>query len=237
MAGDGSFKAIKESISAALIDMTRSAGQIANEDLAFQRSLNPSCVPLLDQQSSRLLQLTHKLTRAATSGTDIVAPQIYDLDSVEDNWRGLVDVFDNLLEKADACLDEFTGVIKKLSPAQEESIRNALPPANEKKRNPGRDFRNRYIAKPQLLFADVPTNDEATPFKPLLHSKPHAITPLEKSLTLVPAEDGPSQYALQDGAASKRPSIQVMTLLTLLQGINILTNWKSYSTSIPLQLT
>ena len=36
-----------------------------------------------------------------------------------------MDVFDNLLEKADACLDEFTGVIRKLSPSQEEQIKNA----------------------------------------------------------------------------------------------------------------
>ena len=195
MAFDRSFKDIKDAISSALVDTTRTTGQIANEDLAFQRSSNPSIVPLLEQQSSRLLQLTRRLIRTATSGTDITAPQISDPESVEDKWMGFVDVFDNLLEKADACLDEYTGVVRKLSPAQEERMKNALPSANVKKR-PTKAFHRQYIPKPQLLFANVPTNDESAPFKPLLLSKPHAITPLEECLTLAPSKEGPLQYAI-----------------------------------------
>ena len=195
MAFDGSFKDVKDAISSALVDTTRTAGQIANEDLAFQRTSNPAIVPLLEQQSSRLLQLTRRLLQTATSGTDINAPKVSDLESVEDKWTGFVDVFDNLLEKADACLDEYTGVIRKLSPAQEEKMRNALPSANTKKR-PARAFGGQSIPKPQLLFANVPTNDESAPFKPLLLSKPHAITPLEDCLTLAPSEEGPLQYAI-----------------------------------------
>ena len=195
MAFDSSFKDIKDAISSALVDTIRTTGQIANEDLAFQRSSNPSIVPLLEQQSSRLLQLTRRLTRTATYGTDITAPQISDPESVEDKWMGFVDIFDNLLEKADACLDEYTGVVRKLSPAQEERMKNSLPSANVKKR-PIKAFRSQYIPKPQLLFANVPTNAESTPFKPLLLSKPHAITPLEECLTLAPSEEGPLQYAI-----------------------------------------
>ncbi len=195
MAFHGSFKGIKNAISSALVDTTRTVGQIANEDLAFQRSSNPSIVPLLEQQSSRLLQLTRRLTRTATSGTDITAPQISDPESVEDKWMGFVDVFDNLLEKADACLDEYTGAVKKLSPAQEERMKNALPSAHAKKKST-KAFRSQHIPKPQLLFTNVPTNDESTPFKPLLLSKPHAITPLEECLTLAPSEEGSLQYAI-----------------------------------------
>ena len=195
MAFDGSFKEVKDAISSALVDTIRTAGQIANEDLAFQRTSNPAIVPLLEQQSSRLLQLTRRLLRTATSGTDINAPQVSDPESVEDKWTGFVDVFDNLLEKADACLDEYTGVVRKLSPAQEERMKNALPSANAKKR-PTKAFRGQSIPKPQLLFSNVPTNDESAPFKPLLLSKPHAITPLEDSLTLAPSDEGPLQYAI-----------------------------------------
>ena len=195
MALDGSFKDVKDAISSALVDTTRTAGQIANEDLAFQRTSNPAIVPLLEQQSSRLLQLTRRLLRTATSGTDINAPQVSDPESVEDKWTGFVDVFDNLLEKADACLDEYTGVVRKLSPAEEERMRNALPSANAKKR-PTRAFGGQSIPKPQLLFANVPTNDESAPFRPLLLSKPHAVTPLEDCLTLAPSEEGPLRYAI-----------------------------------------
>ena len=195
MAFDGSFKDIKDAISSALVDTIRTTGQIANEDLAFQRSSNPSIVPLLEQQSSRLLQLARRLTQTAIYGTDINAPQISDPETVEDKWMGFVDVFDNLLEKADACLDEYTGVVRKLSPGQEERMKNALPSANVKKR-PIKAIRGQYIPKPQLLFANVPKNDESAPFKPLLLSKPHAITPLEECPTLAPSEEGPLQYAI-----------------------------------------
>ena len=195
MAFDRSFKDIKDAISSALVDTTRTTGQIANEDLAFQRSSNPSIVPLLEQQSSRLLHLTRRLIRTATSRTDITTPQISDPESIEDSWMGLVDVFDNLLEKADACLDEYTGVVRKLSPTQEERMKNALPSANVKKR-PTKAFHSQYIPKPQLLFANVPTNDQSAPFEPLLLSKPHAITSLEECFTLAPSKEGLLQYAI-----------------------------------------
>jgi exosome complex exonuclease RRP6 len=43
--------------------------------------------------------------------------------------------------------------------------------------------RNLDIPKPQRRFEHVPTNDEKAAFKPLLTSKPHAISPLEQSLS------------------------------------------------------
>ena len=195
MATENAFKDTKDGISSALIDTTRTAGKISNEDLAFHRSSNPSVISLLEQQNTRLLQLARRLTRTATSGTEVGAPQLFDVDSVEDNWKGIVDIFDNLLEKADACLDEYTGVIRRLSPTQEEKIKRAAPLAG--KQRPSQTYRTQNIAKPQLLFAKVPTNDDSTPFKPLLRSKPHAVTPLEESLTPVPSEDGSTQYALK----------------------------------------
>ncbi len=194
MTTNGQFKELKEGISSGLVDTTRTAGRIANEDLAFHRSTNPSVVPLLEQQSARLLQLARRLTWTATKGSEVSAPQISDADSVEDNWNGIVDVFDNLLEKADACLDEYTGVIRRLSPDREGEIKKASAPFG--KSRPDKAYRTQNIAKPQLLFEQVPTNDESTPFKPLLRSKPHAITPLEDCLTLVPSEDGSTRYAL-----------------------------------------
>ncbi len=187
-------KELRGGIYSALVDTARTAGQISNEDLAFFRSSNPTIVPFLEQQTLGLLQLARRLTETAISGTEIPAPQLEDLDSLEDNWDGIVDVFDNLLEKADACLDEYTGAVRKLSYSQEEQIKKAANPA--RKQRPAKAYRTQNIAKPQLLFDHVPKNDELTPFKPLLRSKPHALIPLEKSLLLAPSSDGSQQYGL-----------------------------------------
>ena len=35
------------------------------------------------------------------------------------------------------------------------------------------------MEKPQLQFEVVPTNNEVGPFVPLLHTKPHALRPLQ----------------------------------------------------------
>ncbi len=188
---DKSFQEMKDGISSALVNTTRTAGQISSEDLAFHRSSNPAIIPRLEEQHSRLLQLTRQLTTSTTSGTEVIAPHLLDADSVEDNWKSIVDVFDSLLEKADACLDEYTGAVRRLSPSEEEQKKTAVPPTG--KQRPDKAYRTQNIAKPQLLFEKVPKNDEATPFKPLIRSKPHAITPFEDSLVLVPSSDGSQQ--------------------------------------------
>lgn len=110
------FGSLQQQVQSSLMQVTRTAGQLSAEDLDFHRTSNAEVSDSLDEQSNRLLSLTSSILKAATAGTDISAPTLDDEDSLEDNWRGVVDVIDALLEKADACLDEFTGVIKKLSP-------------------------------------------------------------------------------------------------------------------------
>ena len=179
MAAPDTFEEIKETISTALVDTTRTAGQIAAEDLAFHRSSNPEITPLIEKQSTRLLKLAQSLLRVAASDTEVSAPRLPDADSVDDNWRGIVDIIDNLLEKADACLDEYTGIIKKLPTSQERQSFKSITPA--KNHLPSKTFRNQNIPKPQLQFKKIPTNDEQSIFEPLIRSKPHAIVPLEQS--------------------------------------------------------
>ena len=201
MASDASFKKLKHHISQALVDTTRTASQIFNEDLAFQRSSNPSFGHLLEQQNTRLLGLARRLTRCAASGSGVIDPHIIDADSVEDSWKEIVDVVDNLLEKADACLDEYSGVIRTSIPTQEEQTNKAATTAVKQK--PGKTYRTQNIAKPQLFFDNIPKNDETTPFKPLLRTKPNAIVALEESLNLVAAADGTKQYAQRTHFYSK----------------------------------
>ena len=195
MEQSGFFKSVQDTVSSALVDTTRTAGHIAGEDLAFQRSLNPSVGHRLDRQNSRLLDLAGRLARGAASGTELAAPQLSNADAVEDNWQAMVDVVDNLLEKTDACLDEYTGVIKRLSPSQQDQI--LITASTPKKQRPARSYRTQDIPKPQLLFKNVPSNTEVIAFEPLLRSKPHAIVPLEKSLGPIVTENGIKQYDAQ----------------------------------------
>lgn len=119
------FKGLQESIQQSLVATTRSATQISSEDLGFHRSLDPSLATVLDKQNARLLALAERLLGNAANNTEIVRPRLPDVDGVDGNWRGIVDVVDSLLEKADISLDEYTGAVKRLSPSRDQ-VR--LPP-------------------------------------------------------------------------------------------------------------
>ncbi|KAI9680728.1 MAG: exosome nuclease subunit [Caeruleum heppii] len=189
------FKVLQERISAALVETTRNAGQIAAEDLPFHRSMRPVFGTNLDNQSSRLLGLAQDVLRSAGKGVEAEAEvniaELQDVDDVETNWQTLVDSIDSLLEKADTCLDEYTGVIKRLSPGQQDL---QVQSKTRVKSKPSNLFRNQPLAKPQLLFDSKPPADSSTPFKPLLTSKPHAVVPLDKSLSMIPSQDGAEIY-------------------------------------------
>ena len=195
MANDGTFKSMKDQISTVLVDVTRTTGRIAAEDLAFHQSINPSVAPQLARQNTRLLDAIRTLAKNATAGTDMQPPHLSGADDIEENWQGLVDVFDNLLEKADACLDEYTGVIKKSNSSQDAS--SASYASTTKKPYATKKAASEPIPKPQLLFERLPENDEKIPFKPLLRSKPHAIEPLNESIRLEAVENGRGQYDIQ----------------------------------------
>ena len=114
------FKTFQDTVSSALVSVTRTATGISAEDLGFQRSLDPTFADTLDKQNARLLVLAEHLLANAASGSEVVGPKLHDADAVESSWRGVVDVVDSLLEKADTSLDEYTGVVKRLSPSYEQ---------------------------------------------------------------------------------------------------------------------
>lgn len=188
------FSSFHEQVTSKLVQTTRTVGQLSSEDVNFHRSSSSEFAESLDEQSNRLLSLTSSLLKIATAGTDIKAPVLRDEDSVEDNWGGVVDVIDSLLEKADACLDEFTGIIKRLSPsqqAQSQSVGDRVTPS----KFPGLyTYGAAKIPKPQLQFERAPDNRDVSPFRPLLKTKPHAIVPLEESLKLVESDSQPALY-------------------------------------------
>jgi len=116
----GDFKGLQEAVQQSLVATTRTASQISAEDLGFHRSLDPSVATALDKQNARLLALAERLLGNAAGSSEIVRPRLPDLDAIDGGWRGIVDVVDSLLEKADISLDEYTGAVKRLSPLREQ---------------------------------------------------------------------------------------------------------------------
>ncbi|KIW88936.1 uncharacterized protein Z519_10420 [Cladophialophora bantiana CBS 173.52] len=173
------FKSFQDLVQASLINVTRSATQVSNQDLGFHRSSSDKLSRALDRQNAHLLRLTNKLLKAATQDTPLKPPTLQNQDSVEDDWRGIVDVVDGLLEKADSALDEFSGIIKPQDPARQGADPSPRPTKT------GLGFQRSAasnLQKPQTHFHRQVNNSDPTPFKPLLQTKPHAIVPLEQSI-------------------------------------------------------
>ncbi|OMP88039.1 Exosome complex exonuclease rrp6 [Diplodia seriata] len=182
------FQEFQKSVQSALVQTTRSTTALCAEDLGFHRSLEPKLGAALDRQNARLLSLAERLLGSAAAGSEVAGPKLEDADAVDAGWRGVVDVVDSLLERADTSLDEFTGIVKRLSPSSEQS------PAPAPKPRGGKNFRNQDLPKPQALFENVPTNDATNPWKPLIDSKPNAIVPFEESFGTYTDEDGAEHY-------------------------------------------
>ncbi|KAL9625583.1 MAG: hypothetical protein Q9160_000296 [Pyrenula sp. 1 TL-2023] len=183
------FDDYQKRVTGALVATTRIAGQVAARDLSFHRASSSAVSEGLDTQSMRMLQLTNKLLKAVNrpSATKPI-PKLRTQEGVEDNWRGIVDVIDDLLEKADRNLDEFTGVIKQVGSSSKPVT--DTPPRADRRGRPS-ILSTQSVPKPQLNFDTKVNNFEDGPWKPLLKKKPHAKVPLEQSVVL--GEDG--QYS------------------------------------------
>ncbi|KAJ5902558.1 hypothetical protein N7495_003086 [Penicillium taxi] len=177
------FPSFQGDLTSALVNVTRTVGQIAAQDLGFHRTSSAEFTEQLDEQAERVLALTSAVLKIAITGTEVKPPTLRNEDSIDENWHGVVDVIDSMLEKADASLDEFTGVIKKLSPSEEEKGMARLAYADARAAKKLDDNRIRFtpniIKKPQLEFDHKPDNsNDLKTFKPLLKAKPNALVPL-----------------------------------------------------------
>jgi hypothetical protein len=117
------FNSLQEGIQKALISTIKSANRIASHDLAFQRTVNPDVAEQLDDQTSRILDLSTRLLSSAAKACGVKAPKLEDPEDVDMNWRKVVDVVDSVLEKADRALDEYTGLIKQRDNGDSDSVR------------------------------------------------------------------------------------------------------------------
>ncbi|KAK8113862.1 exosome complex exonuclease rrp protein [Apiospora kogelbergensis] len=192
MGSSSDFKAVQGQIQAALVATTRTANQLAAEDLSFHRSSNPTVDEQLDEASERLLTLSSELLKSATKTTDLKAPELEDADDVEVHWSRIVDVIDTLLEKADTCLDEYTGLVKRKAAPTEEA--GTQPKKAKTFTALDASMRRANILKPQNVFEVKPDNTSTSPWKPILTKKPHATVPFAQSLNTFNNEADSTQY-------------------------------------------
>ncbi|KAH9826372.1 HRDC domain [Teratosphaeria destructans] len=210
MANTSDFSALQAAITSSLVSTTKTTNQLASGDLPFHRSLDSSLATSLDRQNARLLSLASRLINTASTTSETVrpAPKLGDIEDVEGNWRAVVDVVDNLLERADTALDEFTGAVRRLSPSANTPEVESTTSRQGRKGFGVRDgqvagkssstsWKSQEIAKPQLQFEYVPRNDEAGPFIPLLQTKPHALEPLKTKPDAVIDGDGEAEAQIQ----------------------------------------
>ncbi|KAI0439469.1 ribonuclease H-like domain-containing protein [Xylaria telfairii] len=190
MGSSQDFKSLQEMVQNALVSTTRLTNQVAAEDLGFQRTSNPAVGEDLDDIAAHLLALTSSLLRSATRGTDVAGPSLEDVDDVDVHWSRIVDVLDNLLEKADTCLDEYTGAIKRKA----AHVDQPAVPAKKSRYALDQSMRRANVLKPQNAFALKPNNHDTSPWKPILTHKPHATLPLDKSLVTFSDDSHSTQY-------------------------------------------
>lgn len=211
------FAAIQQQITSSLVAMTRTASKIATQDLAFHRSIQPDVAASLDQKSARLLQLTERLLQRSAASSSVAKITLPDVDAIDSCWRRIVDVADSLFERADTCLDEFTGLVKNKEQTISTNVRTGWTPflmsifANSKPKDSSTkqykprlntSLRDAVLPKPQLSFDTKPPNYEKPPFRHFLSSKPHSTVPFAESFKQRSTEDGIMEYV---GAA--RPMV------------------------------
>ncbi|OIW26498.1 hypothetical protein CONLIGDRAFT_634766 [Coniochaeta ligniaria NRRL 30616] len=186
------FKSLQDKIQGALVATTKSANGLANEDLSFLRTVDPAVASKLDDNTARLIRLSEELLKSAGKFVGQQAPSIEDADDIDISWRGVVDVIDTLLEKADTCLDEYTGLIKRKDAPTPEVGRASKKPKPTTQLD--WSMKRANIIKPQNAFERKFDNFDTGPWKPLLSTKPHATLPLDKSLTTFVDGDDTTQY-------------------------------------------
>ncbi|KAH8880359.1 hypothetical protein GQ53DRAFT_543289 [Thozetella sp. PMI_491] len=185
------FQPMQERIQRALVATTKTVNELANQDLQFQRTANPSAGAQLDTDSDRLLRIATGLLSSAGKATKQRVPSVEDAEDIDISWRGIVDVIDTLLEKADTCLDEYTGLLKR----KEAPTVETAPMAKRYKTNQlDSSLKRANIVKPQTHFERKIDNWATGPWEPLLTSKPHSIVALEDSLVTFTDENQNLQY-------------------------------------------
>jgi exosome complex exonuclease RRP6 len=188
MSAPQDFKSLQDGVQKSLVSTVRTVNRIAAEDLGFQRTVNPDVARQLEGTSGRMLALSNRLLQSAAKACGVKAPpKLEDGEDIDIHWRGVVDVVDSVLEKADTAMDEYTGLVKRKDPPTHADS------GPKRQKSTGKVIRNANISKPQAKFDKQPDNFPSGPWMPTLASKPHATVPLEQSLVTFTSDNGAKQ--------------------------------------------
>lgn len=94
------FSAFQDEVFGAVMSTVKAASALASYDLEFERSSDPSFARALDDTNSRILRLASSLLKSAAAGSDLDAPALRTAEDVEDRWRDVIEIADNMLEQA-----------------------------------------------------------------------------------------------------------------------------------------
>ncbi|KAK6543172.1 exosome nuclease subunit [Orbilia ellipsospora] len=178
------FATFQKDSSMGLVKLVKSVKLLSAGDLPFNKSLDSDFAAALDTANGKILGLINTLVRNATDGSDINFDNFEDSDNVETRWSLISEVVDFLLEKADLCMDEYTGTVKRGVMQTSAAGSNYKSARTDKRAGEGRKAFNKslHMTKPQLQFKKPLSTLDSSPYKPRLEKKPHAIVSLEESL-------------------------------------------------------
>ncbi|KZT11760.1 uncharacterized protein LAESUDRAFT_733747 [Laetiporus sulphureus 93-53] len=185
-----SFNDYNNSLQTVALTATKRGAQLP-ADISFHRTIDRAFGRELDACSARVLSLTNRLLALAASvhGSNAKSKGKARLESAEDvldDFRALVvDPMDQLLERADICLDEVLGRTKppaiavNPTPTTMQKKKAKIPPKG--RLDPALQHAS-HLPKPQLRFARKVDNSPHTIWQPTLQHKYHAQVPLGYNL-------------------------------------------------------
>ncbi|KAF3908621.1 hypothetical protein AA313_de0201688 [Arthrobotrys entomopaga] len=178
------FATFQKDSSLGLVKLVKSVKVLSAGDLPFNKSLDSEFAAALDTANGKILALINNLVRSATDGSDIKFDNFEDPDSVETKWSLVSEVVDFLLEKADLCMDEYTGTVNRGVMQTSAAGSNYKSARTDKRSGDGRKAFNKslHMTKPQLQFKKPLSPLDSRPYKPRLEKKPHAVVSLDESL-------------------------------------------------------
>ncbi|PCH40326.1 hypothetical protein WOLCODRAFT_162269 [Wolfiporia cocos MD-104 SS10] len=188
------FNEYNTALQGAALQATKSAVQLPS-DISFHRSVDRTFGRDIEACSSRVLSLANRLLDlAATADTSSSSrgkgkARLETEDDVVDNFHALVvDSMDQLLERADICLDESLGRLKPPAITVNPVQKSKKTSASQGRLDPSLQHAS-HIPKPQLSFQRKADNSSHTIWQPTLRHKYNAQVPLGYNLREDDSED------------------------------------------------
>jgi exosome complex exonuclease RRP6 len=149
-----------------LASTIRAAAGLAAKDVNFYKNIDSSISEKSDEYSGELLKLINQVVSASGSETTI------EQDTIKDSWSVLGNILDNFLERSDIAFDQLKKNVNQNEDADQLTYLDDSTTISS-------SGHGNKIEKPQLKFKTKIDNSELHPFRPLLTSKPNAVTPFE----------------------------------------------------------